>query len=158
MHLTRLGFNLLVAAYLAPLVLIDFIGNTTSTEAMSDFYYAKAILDGVLMAYAIYQAFFTEHSTASVGLAQARKSDSRDDVVDFAQIGAVEYVYCLVLSAYAAVNWYFLHDINKHSTGFVSVATLIWSFLSFVVCALAFIQFYNLKSGKIVELRKRILQ
>ena len=157
MHLTRLGFNLFVVAYLAPLVFMDIAGNTLSTGAASDFFYYKSMFDGVLIAYALYEAF-AKGATASVSAAKARVADAQDDVVNFGQIHSIEWSYCLLLSVYAAVNWYFLHGINKESTGFISIATLVWSFVSLAVCILAAMQFYNLKSGKIVELRKQILQ
>lgn len=156
MHLTRLGFNMIVIVYLAPLLAIDILGNTMSVGISSDYYYYKAIFDGLLLVYAAYSVF--QGPTASVNDARARVHSTEDDVVDFSQVGAIEYVYCLMLSAYSAVNWYFLHDINKASTGLMSMGTLIWSLLSVAIAILAFIQFYNLKRGKIVELRKKIVQ
>lgn len=157
MHLTRFGFNILVIVYLAPLVFMDIAGNTMSTGLESDFYYYKSMFDGALIVYALYEAFF-KGATATVSAARARVADRHDDVADFSNIHALEYIYCLVLSAYAAVNWYLLHQINKTSTGLTSTSTLVWSFLSLGICILAGLQFYNLKSGKIVELRKKILQ
>lgn len=157
MHLTRMGFNLLVVVYLAPMALIDFIGNSTVEGAMSDYYYYKFILDSLLVAYAIYQAFFSG-TTSHIDTAKARVSDHADEVVSFEKIGSIEYIYCALLSIYAAANWYFMHDINKNSTGLLSMATLIWSFLSIAIVIISVIQFYHLKSGKIVELKKRVMQ
>lgn len=158
MHLTRFGFNMLVIVYLAPLLLIDLIGNMMYTDAQSDYFYYKALLDGCLLAYSIYQ--LTRPATASISNAKKQQvaADSNDEIVTFESLGAMEYIYCLMLSAYSAVNWYFLHDLNKHSTGLVSMGTMIWSILSIAVAVVAFIQFWHLKSGNIVELKKRVIQ
>lgn len=157
MHLTRFGFNMLVSVYLAPLVLIDIIGNTLSEGSASDYYYFKAFLDGLLLAFAVYQ-LSRGSETATIASARARANDHRDEVVSFENISAIEWIYCLILSGYSAVNWFFLHDMNKHSQGLVSMGTLIWSFVSIVVAILAGIQFYRLKSGALVELQKKIVQ
>ena len=156
MKLTRFGFNTLVAIYLAPLLLIDLVGNMLYTDAQSDYFYYKAILDGALMAYSLYQ--LTRPPTASVTKARAQINDRNDEVASFEDLGAIEYIYCLLLSAYSAVNWYFLHALNKNSTGLISMGTLIWSILSIAVCVIAAIQFWHLKQGSIVELKKRIVQ
>lgn len=157
MHLTRLGFNLLVICYLAPLVIMDLVGNTVSTGFESDMYYWKALFDGALICFATYEAFARE-PTASVSKAQAKINDRASDIVDFATVHSYEYVYCLCLAIYAAANWFLLHQINRSSTGFTSLSTMLWSFLSLAVAALAAYQFWNLKSGKIVELRSKIMQ
>jgi hypothetical protein len=157
MHLSRFGFNLLAAVYLAPLLCIDIVGNTFSEGDASDLYFYKAAFDGLLLAFAVYQMVFGAE-TATASSARARQADHSDAVVAFENLGAIEWVYCALLSGYAAVTLDFLHDINKHSTGLLSMATLIWSFLSIVVAILAGIQFYRLKSGAIVELQKRITQ
>ena len=156
MHLTRFGFNVLVAIYLLPLILVDFIGNMMSTGATSDYYYYKCIFDGLLFAYACWQMFSGE--TAHVNTAKTRKLDTADEVIGFENIGAMEYIYCALLSIYGAVNWFFLHQINANATGAVSILTLVWSILSIAVTILAAVQFYHLKSGAIVELKKRVVQ
>jgi hypothetical protein len=156
MHLTRFGFNMLVIIYLAPLLFIDLIGNMMYTDAQSDYFYYKALLDGCLLAYSIYQ--LTRPATTSLSNAKARAVDTMDEIVSFESLGAMEYIYCLMLSAYSAVNWYFLHDLNKHSTGLVSMGTMIWSILSIAVAVVAIVQFWHLKSGNIVELKKKVLQ
>jgi hypothetical protein len=156
-HLTRFGFNLVAAIYLAPLLLIDIVGNTMSEGDTSELYFFKTAFDGLLLAFGIYQ-MFRGGETTTISNARARQTDHRDDVVSFENLGSIEWMYCALLSAYALVNLYFLHDINKHSTGIVSLGTLVWSFLSIVLAVLAGIQFYRLKSGAIVELQKRIAQ
>lgn len=156
MHLTKFGFNVLVVIYLAPLMLINFIGNTVSTGWDSDYYYYKSIFDGCLIAYALWQ--LTHEQTASVNNARARQSDHSDDVIGFEKLGAVEYLYCALLSVYAAVNWWILHAINQASTGLVSMLTMIWSLMSIAVCILAAVQFYHIKSGAIVALKKKVVQ
>lgn len=160
MHLTRFGFNMIVAVYLAPLVFIDFIGNAMVEGAMSDYYYYKFMLDAALLVVALAQLFRGE--TAHVDHARDRTRGDvgslDEEVVGFSNVSSLEYLYCGALSAYAAVNWYFLHAINKASTGVLSMTSLAWSMLSIAICVLAAIQFYHLKSGTIVELRKRIAQ
>lgn len=156
MHLTRTGFNLVVAVWLLPLVIVDFIGNTMSTGMQSDIYYYKCIFDGLLMAYAVWQMF--RPATSHVNDAKARVANRADDVVEFENLGAIEYVYCAALSLYAAGNWWFLHGVNANATGLLSIVTLVWSILSVVVCILSAVQFYHLKSGTIVELKKRVIQ
>jgi hypothetical protein len=156
MHLTRAGFNLAVVIWLLPLVLVDFIGNTTSTGMWSDIYYFKCIFDGLLVAYALYQMFLP--ATANIKEARARVQNRSDDVVEFENLGAIEYIYCGSLCLYAAGNWFFLHQINITSTGLLSIMTLAWSILSVVVAIVSAVQFWHLKSGSIVELKKRVIQ
>ena len=157
MHLTRFGFNTLVLFYLAPLVLIDIAGNTFSTGATSDFYYYKSMFDGLLVAYCCWQLFGAKQ-TAHIDTARNRTFDKNDEVVGFENIGAIEHIYCGTLCLYAALNWYFMHSLNAAATGVVSIGTLVWSFLSIAIAILSAIQFYHLKSGAIVELKKKVLQ
>lgn len=157
MHLTRTGYNALVAIWLAPLILLDFYGNTVSVGVQSDYFYYKTMVDGLLLAYACYQMFFAT-ATASAATAQARTNDHRDDVVSFERLGAAEYLYCALLVVYAGVNWYAMHEINKSSVGFASIASLVWSIVSVAVAILSAVQFYHLKSGAIVELKHRVVQ
>ena len=157
MHLTRTGFNVLVAIWLMPLIAIDIVSNTLETGATSDLYYYKSMADGVLICYALWQAFFRP-ATASASSARARQADKNDDVVAFESIGGAEYIYCALLFLYSVANWYFLHGVNKSSTGVVSIASLIWSFLSLGIAILSAIQFWNLKSGAIVELKSKVVQ
>lgn len=157
MKLTRFGFNILVFFWLLPLVLIDIIGNTINTGTTSEFYYYKAMFDGLLIAYALYE-LFTDSGTANVQTAKARQDKQEDTVVSFGQIAAFEYVYCLFLAAYAVVNWWSLHMINKEATGVASMASLVWSFVSLAVALLAALQFWRLKSGQLVELTHKVVQ
>jgi hypothetical protein len=73
MHLTRFGFNLLAVIYLAPLVLIDIIGNMTATGSESDWYFYLSAFTGLLLAYGVYQMVWGDE-TATVATAQARKA------------------------------------------------------------------------------------
>ena len=157
MHLTRFGFNIAVVIWLVPIVGADFYGNGIYTDWQSDIYFWKAIIDLALVGYALYVAF-NGAQTATVATAQAKVSDRNDDVVDFAQIHAFEYIYCAVLALYAIGNFISLHAINKSATGPLAVVTLVWSFVSLLVFVLAALQFYRLKSGALVELKKKVLQ
>jgi len=159
MHLTRTGFNAIVALYLLPLVIVDFFGNTFATGVESDYFYYKTIFDGLLFVYACWQMF--REPTAHVNTAQARTNNTTGgdaDIIGFENLGAIEYIYCAALCLYALVNWYFLHTVNKTSTGMMSIATLVWSIMSIMIAVLAAVQFYHLKSGTIVELKKRVIQ
>jgi hypothetical protein len=155
MHLTRMGFNALVIVWLAPLVMLDFVGNTISTGFWSDVFFYKMLADGLLVGYAFWEC--SHGQTTSLANAKARVADRHDDVVSFENIGAIEYVYCVVLCVYAIANFVVLHGMNKESTGLESIATLAWSFVSLAVAILAAVQFWHLKSGKIVELTHKVV-
>ena len=156
MHLTRLGYNVVVAIWLLPMALIDFIGNTITTGHESEMYYYKFMVDGLLVAYAIWQCF--RPATSNIETAGRRVRAQDDEVVSFEKLGAVEYIYCALLFLYALGCWYTLHTINVNSTGAISMGSLIWSFLSIAVAVLSAVQFYHLKSGAIVELKHKVLQ
>lgn len=155
MKLTHTGYNLVVAIWLAPIVLFDFIANTIYTGRESQIYYFKCMLDAVLLLYALYTAYSAD--TASVASARARTAAKDDSVVSFENVGAWEYIYCGLLVLYAGGNWYSLFQMNSNSTGIISVAALIWSILSLVVGFLSMVQFYHLKSGAIVQLQHKVM-
>jgi hypothetical protein len=156
MKLTRAGFNILVMVWLAPLVFLDLFGNANSTGNDSDYFYYKMIADGVLFAFAAFLAFGTG-KTASVSSAKEQMRDPANDVMSFEQIGSWEYIYCALLVVYALVNWWFMHSVNRDSTGAVALASAIWSFVSLAVAILSAVQFYHLKQGSIVALRDKMV-
>ena len=156
MHLTRFGFNTAVLIWLLPLVGIDLNGNTNAIGAESDYFYYKFLLDGLLCLWAGWQLFRPQ--TATKAQAQARAADKSDEVVSFDNISAFEYMYCALLALYAAANFFYLHSVNKSATGAMSMGSLVWSILSLVICILACVQFWHLKSGAIVELKKKVVQ
>jgi hypothetical protein len=155
MKLTHSGYNIIVAIWLAPMILFDFVANTIYTGRESEVYYFKTMLDGLLLLYALYQAFTSD--TASVATAKAREASHTDSVVSFEKVGALEYIYCAILVIYAAGNWWSLFQMNSNSTGLISIATLVWSFLSLIVGLLSAVQFAHLKSGAIVQLQHKIV-
>ena len=156
MHLTRFGFNVVVLVYLVPLVFLTFVGNTVTEGTLSDvFYYGTMGLGGLIL-FAGYELFHGQ--TASISVAQGRQSDHKDEVIGFENVGAYEYIYCAVLVLISGGCWFWLHDINKHSTGILSMASLAWSFMSLLIAVLSAVQFWHLKSGTIVELKKRVVQ
>jgi hypothetical protein len=157
MHLTRTGYNALIAIWLLPMVLMDLWGNTVEVGSASDYFYYKMMADGLLITYALFQ-IFGRPNTATQTVAQNRKNDHKDDVVGFESLGAGEYIYCGLLVIYAAVCWYGLHSINKNSTGIEATLSAIWSFVSIAVAVLSAIQFWHLKSGAIVELKSKVVQ
>jgi hypothetical protein len=154
--LTRKGFNIAVLVYLAPLIIADLVGNTISTGIESDIFYWKMMLDGLLAGFSVLMMF--KGSTASTSHAAALKADTGSSVIGFEDLPTYEWIYCFLLGIYAAVNWYLLHGLNKESTGFTSIATLLWSFASLGITLLAFHQFWNIKSGKLRELSHELLQ
>lgn len=157
MHLTRTGYNILVAIWLGPMVLMDLWGNTVETGAQSDYFYYKMMADGLLIAYAVWTVFSAAETT-SRSRAQDREEAHDDTVVGFESLGAWEYIYCALLTVYAGVCWYGLHQINKDSTGIESMLSAIWSFVSIAVAILSAVQFYHLKSGALVQLKHKIVQ
>lgn len=156
MKLTRLGFNVLVLCWIAPIIFYDVIGNTLSIGMMSDLFYYKAMFDGLLAAYAAYLAS-QGGSTMSREQAAKRVADAADAVVDFKNLSSAEYLYAAALCVYALFNWWSLHGINKASTGIESLVSLIWSFVSIIVSLLAAVQFYHLKSGAIVQVTNKLV-
>lgn len=156
MKLTRMGFNVIVLIWLVPIIIYDVIGNTVSGGVMSDMFYYKTMFDGLLAAYALYLTSQGGH-TMSRAQAAARVADAADAVVDFQNIGGLEFIYAFMLVIYAVFNWWTLHGINKSSQGVESIVSLIWSFLSLGVAILAAIQFYHLKKGEIVQVSKKLV-
>ena len=134
--MTRFGFNVMVVVYLIPLLLIDIAGNTISTGSTSEMYLWKTIFDAALVCYAIYE-LFTDSGTTSASAASRRVDNHTDTVIGFEKIAGIEYVYCLFLAVYAAINAYLLHGINHDSAGITSIASLIWFVLSLGVTVLA---------------------
>ena len=156
MKLTRLGFNLVVLIWLLPIIGYDIYGNTANTGATSDMFYYKTMFDGLIAAYACF-LLVRGGSTMTKAEAEARVADKTDAVVDFQNLGSIEFAYALLLAGYAVLNWWTLHMINRDSQGFISIATLIWSFLSLAVAIVALLQFYHLKKGDIVQVSHKIV-
>lgn len=157
MHLTKFGFNSLVIVWLIPALLMDVLGNTTATGAESDLFYWKSIFDALLCAYAVWQIFGGEE-LHTVSDARRRVNDHRDEVVSFENLGALEYIYCGVLVLVALVSWWFHHQVNLNSTGLISIASLVWSWLDIAVAIVSGIQFWKIKSGAVVSLTKRLVE
>lgn len=156
MHLTRFGFNAIVLVWLVPAIIMGFIGNATTEGTTSDIYYWFTLFSVALAIYAGIQCF-REDNTMSAHEASRRRDDHRDDVVSFENIDALEYIYCGVLVVLALGSWWFHHSVNKNSTGLLSVATMIWSWLDLIVAVVAGLQFYRLKSGAIVSVTKKLV-
>jgi hypothetical protein len=156
MHLTRLGFNVVVMIYLAPLIFLDVIGNTMATGSSSDYYFWLLIVDGGLFAFALWQSFAAQ-PTANIHTARAAVADPNDEVMSFENLSSVEYIYCGILVLYGVANFFILHALNKQVTGIESLATLIWSLASIIIAVVAAIQFYHLQKGNIVALKKQVV-
>lgn len=155
MKLSRFGFNLLVAIWLLPMLLLDVYGNTTTTGVTSDVYYYAAIVHALALFYAGFQCW-RKSETSDLKHAKAAVADAENTVVSFEQLGALEYVYCGGLVVVALASWYLHHKTNADNTGFVSLASMVWSMLDIVVAILAGIQFWRIKSGSLTQLVRKM--
>ena len=145
--LTRFGFNLLVAVYLAPLIVLQILANSEATGGKSDMHYYAALTTALLLGYAVW-GLLTDKDTMS-------QVDQIDGEASGANLGSVDHVYCVILALFAVVNWYVLYQANRDMTGLPSIATLVWSFMSLIVLILALVQFWNMKSGRLVKLTRK---
>src|ERR1700734_2654111 len=156
MHLTRFGFTAIVLVGLIPSLVFFIAGNAIATGTASDMFYWMTAITVALIAFAVFQIMRPDN-TMSRKEATRRSHDSHDDVVSFENIATFEYIYCGALVVLAIGSWWFHHGINKDSTGFLAIGTLIWSFVDLIVACIAGFQFYRLKSGAIVEVAKKIV-
>jgi hypothetical protein len=147
--LTRFGFNLLVAVYLTPLIMLQILANSDATGGQSDMHYYAALTTALLLGYAVW-GLLTDKDTMS-----HRQVDQIDGEASEPNLGYVDDVYCVILALFAAVNWYVLYQANRDMTGLPSIATLVWSFMSLIVLILALVQFWNMKSGRLVKLTRK---
>jgi hypothetical protein len=144
--LARFGFNLLVAIYLAPLIVLQILANSEATGRQSDMHYYAALATALLLGYAVW-GLLTDKRTMS-----HRQVDGEAGA---ANLGSADHVYCVFLALFAAVNWYVLYQANRDMTGLPSIGTLVWSFMSLIVLILALVQFWNMKSGRLVKLTRK---
>jgi len=147
--LTRFGFNLLAAVYLAPLIVLQILANSQATGGESDRHYYAALATALLLGYAVW-GLLTDKGTMS-----HRQVDQIDGEASAANLGSADHVYCVILALFAAVNWYVLCQANRDTTGWPSIATLVWSFMSLIVPILALVQFWNMKPGRLVKLTRK---
>ena len=147
--LARFGFNLLVAVYLAPLIVLQILANSEATGRQSDMHYYAALATALLLGYAVW-GLLTDKGTMS-----HRQVDQIDGEASAANLGSADHVYCVILALFAAVNWYVLYQANRDMTGLPSIATLVWSFMSLTVLILALVRFWNMKSGRLVKLTRK---
>jgi TIR domain len=145
--LVSFGFNLLVAVYLAPLIVLQILANSEATGRQSDMHYYAALATALLLGYAVW-GLLTEKGTMS-----HRQVDQIDGEASAANLA--DHVYCVILALFAVVNWYVLYQANRDMTGLRSIATLVWSFMSLIVLILALVQFWNMKSGRLVKLTRK---
>jgi TIR domain len=143
--LTRFGFNLLVAVYLAPLIVLQILANSEATGGESDMHYYAALATALLLGYAVW-GLLTDKD---------RQVDRIDGEASAANLGSADHVYCVILALFAVVNWYVLYKANRNMTGLPSIATLVWSFMSLIVLIVALLQFWNMKSGRLVKLIRK---
>jgi hypothetical protein len=147
--LTRFGFNLLVAVYLAPLIVLQIFANSEATGGTSDMHYYAALATALLLGYAVWGLL------ADKGTMSRRHVDQIDGEASAANLGSADHVYCVILALFAVVKWYVLFQANRDMTGLPSIATLVWSFMSLIVLILALVQFWNMKSGRLVKLTRK---
>jgi hypothetical protein len=142
---TRFGFNLLVAVYLAPLIVLQILANSEATGGESDMHYYAALATALLLGYAVW-GLLTDKGTMS-----HRQVDQIGGEVSAANLRSADHVYCVILALFGVVNWYVLYQANRDMTGLPSIATLVWSFMSLIVLILALLQFWNMRSGRLVN-------
>lgn len=146
--MNRFGYNVLVLIWLVPLALADLAGNTVNTGNLAEYYFWMFTADCFIGAYAIYMLIFAD-PTHHVNHVVQRVNDPNDTVVSFETLGGMEYVYTGFLTVYAVVCFYFMHKLNRETTGFESIGALIWSFLSLGVAVLSANQFIHTARGKL---------
>jgi len=151
--MTRFGFNLLVAVYLAPLMVLQILANSERTGVASDMHYYAALATALLLGHAVW-GLLIDRGTMSRRVA-ARQADQVAGEASATNLGAPDQVYCVILALFAAVNWYVLHQVNRATTGLPSVASFVWSLMSLIVLILAIVQFWNMKSGRLVMLTRK---
>jgi hypothetical protein len=147
--LTRFGFNLLVAIYLAPILMLQILANSEATGGESDMHYYAALATALLLGYAVW-GLLTDKGTTS-----HRQLDQIAGDASVANFGSADHVYCVILALFAVVKWYVLYHANRDITGLPSIATLVWSFMSLIVLILALVQFWSMKSGRLVKLTRK---
>jgi len=147
--LTRFGFNLLVAVYLSPLVVLQILANSEATGGESDMHYYAALATALLLGYAVW-GLLADRSTT-----WHRQVDQIDGEASASNLGAADHVYCVILALFAVVKWYVLYQANRDMTGLPSIATLVWSFMSLIVLILALVQLWNMKTGRLVKLTRK---
>lgn len=169
MFLTRKGYHTLVIAWLGLMIVIDVIANTVFTGIMSELYFWKILLDGVLIWWTgAYLKEDMEGGVLSSGQAavekarlarQANMNAKGDESVvgTIESLGAIEYIYYFFLLAYGGANFIFHHAINKSSTGPLSLTTLVLSMVDGVILAVAAINLWNMYSGNVVRFSKSLI-
>jgi len=140
--------------------MVEFLGTKRVsiwlTGIWSDLYFYKVFLDGALIWWTI--LYLKDDLTGAV-VTQTRaqqKMSKADESIVQVDIGTLEYVYYAFLTLYGFGNLYFHHMINKDSTGFLSIGTLILSMADVAVAAIAIVNFWHLASGKLVRLQKQL--
>jgi hypothetical protein len=156
MHLTRTGWHAVASIYLIPLVFIGIIGNSTATGAESEFYYWSTLFCGLLAAYAVI-SMFAGGETMSAEAAQRAKNHPTNDVVSFDKLHSLEFAYDAVLCLVAVGMFFYMHKINKDTTGGMSLVSMIWSYFSLAIAGLSGWQFWGMKSGQIVQVTRKLV-
>ena len=156
MHLTRTGWHAVASLYLIPLVFIGIIGNSTATGAESEIYYWSTLFCGLLAAYAVI-AMFAGAETMSADSARSAKNSSKDDVVAFDNLHSIEFIYDAVLCLVAVGMFFYMHSINKNTTGLMSLVSMLWSYFSLGIAVLSAWQFWGMKSGQIVQVTRKLV-
>jgi hypothetical protein len=100
--LTRFGFNLLVAIYLAPMIVLQILANSEATGRESDMHYYAALATALLLGYAVW-GLLTDKGSIS-----HRPVDQIDGEASAANRGSADHVYCVILALFAMVKWYVL--------------------------------------------------
>jgi hypothetical protein len=158
MKLSRFGFSLFVLIWLVPLTLLDIIDNVNVTGVAAEVLYYKIMGDVIILAFTVFQMFRGETMSVEKATRQQQAQSSADTIVSLENIGSLEYIYCAILFVLALGSWWVHHSVNINQTGFMSLLGLVWSFADIAIAVLAGWQFYLLKSGALVALKKKVLQ
>jgi hypothetical protein len=138
--MTKFAFALLTCIWLAPMVILDFIGNSTATGFASDAYLAAFAIHGLLTLWAGIQLWGDAHPVAPGEHAHKAKV-----AIELPDIAAMEHIFCALLFVVALAGAWEHHSVNKESTGIVSMGALLWFFFDLVMAFVSGVQFWHLK-------------
>jgi hypothetical protein len=157
LRLSQFGYHTLIAVWLFPIMCMAFIGNATSTGIASDFYAIASVFTVSLFGFASWSAYLNRSGTATVAAAQSRAA-SHDDaaVVSFENLSAWKWVYCLLISIIAATSAVTHYIMNRESQGILATALLIYAVIDILIGLISFKQFWDIKSGQIVQLSNKV--
>lgn len=155
MRLSQFGFNVIVAAWLLPFTLSAWYGNAHSTGVMSDLYALAALICTALLGYAVWSAYAAGKTTTPSPSVQPEQGDDVAISVSFEKLGAIKWVYCLIVSGMAVFAAIMHYLMNRDAQGFLATLFLVYALVDIGIAFVSFNQFWAIKSGKIMELSNK---